>query len=585
MLHSSYIPLPDAQEMRAWDAAATTFGLPEVLLMENAARAALAVLEDCTGPVAGKRVWLVMGGGNNGGDAACLARLLLDAEALPLVIHTKVLRTLSGAAARHVRWARKAGVPFIAAARHNWTDPAPTAPPQTASALRAYAADVPQARDAWPDILVDGMLGTGFSGQLRADALALVRRMNALRHDTFLLALDVPSGLNAASGLPMPEAVRAHATVTFEAAKPGLVLPQARPFTGRLYAPRIGIPRMVRQAHAPTCYAVDAGCAVLLPPPACHTYKGSFGHVLVAGGAEGMSGAAHLAARAVLRAGGGLVTAASPACTDVRFGLPDIMTLPLAPASEPASALAGAQAYPKPALSPAPQPPPCGWPAPLPDALLSRMAACAALVIGPGMGRTADGAAFLRALLHLPQRPAAVIDADALWHVAQDEQLAALLRPDDILTPHAGEAARLLELSSADVQQDRRAALSALTTRFPCVCVLKGAGTLISRRDAPHILAPFDAPNLALAGSGDVLAGCIGALLAQGLDSLNAAALGVLLHAEAGLDLREAFPERGNLSSQTADTLPEARARLCGTAGKPALTKLFIHPHPYGSRT
>ena len=531
-------PLPDAGEMRGWDQAAAAFGLPEFLLMENAARAALRALLDATGPAAGKTVWLLMGGGNNGGDAACLARLLLDEGAHPLLIHARCLTAFRGAAGRHLRLARAAGVPFAPAARHDW------------------GADA-------PDILVDGLLGTGFSGLLRPDALTLVRHVNALRRRSFLLSLDVPSGLDAHTGLPRPDAVRAHLTVTFEAPKPGLILPHARPFTGLLRAPRIGIPLRIRRTLPPAHYAIDAACASLLPAPAPGSHKGSFGHVLVVGGAPGMSGAAHLAARAALRTGCGLVSVAAPeaSCPDVRCGLPDIMTLPLHPAV-----------------------PGLIWPETLPEALRQRAGSCAALVVGPGMGRRPEAASLLRALLSLPERPAAVIDADALWHLAEDASLRALLRPEDIITPHPGEAARLLGLrSGAEVQADRPAALASLTALLPCVCVLKGAGTLMARRGEPRGILPFDVPSLALAGSGDILAGCCGALLAQGLHGQEAAGLAALLHAEAGLDMGERYPERGSLATQTADALPGARARLRGTSPHPPLTNLFIQPARNGA--
>ncbi len=196
-------PLPLPAEMRQWDAEAMALGLPEELLMENAARAAFDVLREYQPQLTGLRVWLLMGSGNNGGDAACLARHLLDAGAEPLVLHTRPLASCKGACGKHVRIARAAGVVF-----ERW---------RPAVFQRAVQ----------PHILVDGLLGTGFSGQLRPDALELVRSVNSLQSRPFVLALDIPSGLGGRTGLPMPEAVRATATVSFAAAKPGLALPDA----------------------------------------------------------------------------------------------------------------------------------------------------------------------------------------------------------------------------------------------------------------------------------------------------------------------------------------------------------------------
>ena len=513
-----FCPLPTAQQMQLWDAGAAAAGLPPLLLMENAAHAALDVLQQCTGAVQGKTVWLVMGGGNNGGDAAALARLLDDAGALPLLLHSKPLQSYTGAAGRHLRLAKAAGLRCCPVGRHNWQSPP-------------------------PDILVDGLLGTGFMGSLRPAAAAVVAQCNALRHSSFILALDIPSGMDSLTAQACPDAVRAHATVTFEAAKPALVLPQAAAFTGQVYTRSVGIPRRVRTALPPNFYGIVPACAKLLPSPDAASHKNSFGHVLVIGGAAGMRGAAHLAARAALRSGCGLVSIAAPAsstgnaCAELRLDIPDIMTLP--------------------------QPHSAGQ-SPLPPAWAQALAASDAVVLGMGLGRSPEAAALCAAVLAQPQRPPAVMDADALFALAHDDtgQLASALRPEDCLTPHPGEAARLLGISNAAVQANRFAAHAALQQRYGCLCVLKGAGTLVGRQGQPCGIAPYAVPNLALAGSGDILAGCIGSLIAQGLESSLAAALAVLLHATAGNLLAKQYPQRGNLSRETADTLPAARSFL-----------------------
>ena len=246
MVMSTLPPLPLPEEMRQWDEASFALGLPEVMLMENASRAALRALEICGVPPAGRRIWLFMGGGNNGGDAAALARHLLDAGGLPTVWHTRPLGQYRGACGQHVRMARRCGVPFLPVGR----------------CLAGEARKGPEL----PHIVVDGLLGTGFHGELRPDMLALVRHINALRREAFVLALDVPSGLDAASGRPQPEAVRAHATVTFEAAKYGLVLPESAPFTGRLLTLPIGIPLAVRRTAPCSARLLSADVLGHLPP-------------------------------------------------------------------------------------------------------------------------------------------------------------------------------------------------------------------------------------------------------------------------------------------------------------------------------
>lgn len=512
-----YCPLPTAQQMRQWDAGAAEAGLPTLLLMENAAHAALEVLQQCTGAVRGKTVWLTMGSGNNGGDAAALARLLDDAGAYPLLLHSKPLHAYTGAAGKHLKMARAAGIACCPVARHSWNSRP-------------------------PHILIDGLLGTGLQGAMRPASAAVVAQCNALREHSFILALDIPSGMESLNGLPCPDAVRAHATVTFEAAKPALMLPHAATFTGQVYTRPVGIPRRVRAALPPDYYGIVPACAALLPTPAAQSHKNSFGHVLVLGGAEGMRGAAHLTARAALRSGCGLVSIAAPhgeqgsACAELRLDIPDIMTLPLHS---------------------------IWWPEQLPSAWQQALLASNAVVLGPGMGRSPQAAALCAAVLALPQRPRAVVDADALFALAHAAPLLApRLRADDCITPHPGEAARLLGISNTAVQADRFAAHQALQRRYGCLCVLKGAGTLVGSAGQPCGIAPYAVPNLALAGSGDILAGCIASLMAQGMETTLATALAVLLHATAGTMLAKAYPQRGNLSRDTADALPAARAFL-----------------------
>ena len=518
-------PLPLPAEMRQWDAEAIALGLPEELLMENAARAAFDVLREYQPRLTGLRVWLLMGSGNNGGDAACLARHLLDAGAEPLVLHTRPLAACKGACGKHVRIAKAAGVNFE----------------------RCRPAVFQKAK--LPRILVDGLLGTGFSGQLRPDALELVRAVNTMQNQPVVLALDIPSGLDGRTGLPMPEAVRATATVSFAAAKPGLALPEARPWTGALHVRSIGIPLAARRKAPCSFYAADGHCLPPLAPVLPGGFKNSYGHVLVVGGAPGLGGAAHLAARAALRAGAGLVTAAAPGA-----GWPEIMTLPLGEGERQ-------------------------WPARLPQSFTELAQRCAALVVGPGMGRGQDAAAFIEAFMEMPHRPPTVFDADALVLLAGRQDLLDRINADDILTPHPGEAATMLGSSAADVQADRQDALERLRALCRGVIILKGAASLIGQADAPTLLCPYDVPQLAVGGSGDVLAGCAGGLLARMLPGRQTAkeqaqlhnnttnhtltpshmlaGQAAALHALAGKNLAGQWPLRGNTPSAVADALPQ----------------------------
>ncbi len=516
------IALPTAEEMRRLDNEAIALGYPESLLMENASREAFTVLQDLQFPLKDKHILFFMGNGNNGGDAAALARHTLNAHALPLVLHTKPLNKYKGATNQHIRIAKACGVNFVYVGKGNWQKNIP---------------------DAWskPHIIVDGILGTGFSGELNAQFTSYIEYINAQQATSFIFSLDVPSGCNAITGKPAPIAVKAHATVCFAAAKPGLILPESKEFTGKLFVRCIGIPRCILEQNPPS-YRMLKGSffADFLQRNPVNSHKNTFGHTLVLGGSQGLTGAAHLAARAALRSGAGLVSVAAPQglCAEIKGQNPDMMTILLG------------DDY--------------AWPSTIPQNLSDKLRQVHALALGPGMGTDEKALGFLQTLLSLPERPRIVLDADALTLLAQNQELLSFIREQDVLTPHPGEAARFLGNSSKEVQQDRFAALEQLTRLAPATWLLKGAGTLIANACSAVYILPKDIPSLAVAGSGDVLTGCIGAWLARlpKVSSLKLTALAACIHAEAGLILEKSFPCRGHTASDIAHVLPAAMERL-----------------------
>ncbi len=516
------IPLPTAQEMRRWDNMAVKLGIPECILMENAAREALYVLQSLASPLVGKRMLLFMGSGNNGGDAAALARHALDTGALPFVLHTKPLRSYKGVTGQHVRMAKKCGVPFAYIGRARWQKNIPAQWQQA-------------------DIIVDGLLGTGFEGELRTPYIEYIDYINEKRSHAFIYALDIPSGCHALSGKPCPKAVKAHATTCFAAAKPGLVQPHAAIYTGKLFVRSIGIPKKV-QEHIPPSYNMLQGAAFaeFLQSTPSNSHKNSFGHVLVLGGSHGLTGAAHLAARAALHSGAGLVSVGAPQglWAEIKGQNPDIMAVLLG------------DGY--------------AWPSSLPQNLEEKLAQVHSLALGPGMGTDEKSQIFLHIVLSFMQRPRTVLDADALTLLAKNPDLLAYVREDDVCTPHPGEAARLLGLSSQEVQNDRLATLKKLTQLAPCTWLLKGAGTLIGTAHSPVYILPKDLPTLAVAGSGDVLTGCIAAWLARmsEVPSIKLTSLAACVHGEAGILLKKSFPCRGHAASDIAQALPSAMERL-----------------------
>lgn len=533
-------PLPLPEEMRQWDSHAADLGLSPAMLMENAGHVACDVILNHCRPVHGTSAWIIMGNGNNGGDAACVARLLADQGCRPIIFHAQPPEAAKGPNALHLALARANGALLV-----------PLADLQLAIAACLGAADMENCSQATrliadygpPRIIVDGLLGTGFAGTLRPEAQTAIERINALSArlaSCFVLAIDVPSGLNAINGKPSPIAVRASATVSLAAAKPGLVLPEAATWVGSLYVGDIGLPAPTRTPVSH--YLLDGHALGALPKARPDSYKNSFGHVLILGGAPGLSGAAHLAAISALRTGAGLASVAAPESSigEIKNGKPEIMTLALG----------------KPGHN--------QWPNELSESLQELIQRSTALVIGPGIGRNNAASAFLSAILELPQRPPAVIDADALILLSRNRHLFSLLTRNDILTPHPGEASALLNTASSHIQNDRPNALASLCRLSNAAVVLKGAGTLVGQKNAPVFISPYAVAALAMGGSGDVLAGCIASLFAQqetsNLQALLAAATGVALHAQAGRICAQNFPKRGCLASDLADALPQARA-------------------------
>ena len=545
-----FVPVPTPEEMARWDAAAAAAGISEETLMESASRAAMDCLRETAArkniALSGASVLLLAGSGNNGGDAFCMARHLLDAGARPVLLCTRDPESYRGAAHHWLHVAMDLGIPVF-----------------SADAWEKGETNAPSA----PDVVIDALLGTGFHGELRDREKRLVEKLNALPAG-LVLAVDVPSGLSARSGRPSPVAVRAHVTVTFQAAKPGLLLPEAQTYTGRLEIRPIGMPRAVQEACPPSFrtwipehrldrgapYAVDHGISPALaerfrtphaPASRGPAHKGAAGRVLVAGGCPSYTGAPCLAAWAALRAGAGLVMLAGPApvLNAARISMPALTLHELSGNAADGS-----------------------WCAEDAPGLADILPTFSAMVFGPGLGRSPGAADVTEALLHIPDRPPMVIDADALFVLAHRPELLALLRPCDVLTPHPGEAATLLGTGVRDVQADRFGALAALASLAPAVWVLKGEGTLIASPGEPSVISPWQVPQLAVAGSGDVLAGLTGALLAGKYPTPLAATLGVWLHAFAGMSLSREFPMRGNGPHDIANILP----RVLGTAGEPS---------------
>jgi NAD(P)H-hydrate epimerase len=351
---------------------------------------------------------------------------------------------------------------------------------------------------------------------VRAEAAEVIRAINASERAVF--ALDVPSGLDSDRGVALGEAVRATGTVCFIALKAGLFVGDGPDFAGNVSFDDLEIAAPATQEFRPRLERiVEAEVARALPPRARAANKGDYGHVLIVGSGVGMPGATRLAGEACLRVGAGLVTVgvAPDNVAAIASGRPELICLPVTNADDLADALERADV----------------------------------VAIGPGLGRTDWArAAFDRVLAC--GKPL-VVDADALNLLS-----AAPRRRDDwILTPHPGEAGRLLGTSAKAVQHDRLAALDALVARYGGTVVLKGAGTLIATAGAIPGLCERGNPGMATPGAGDVLTGAIAGILAQCRDPALAARVGVWVHAMAGDSAARNGGERGLLASDIAREL------------------------------
>ena len=534
------VPLPTPEEMRRWDETAhRQFGIPPLLLMENAAQAALNELRRHISLTPDTRILIFMGRGNNGGDGAALARLVQDEGCTVLVYSLAPLHDMQGAAGRHVAMARALGINVLDGSSFN----EPVLPLEWRT----------------PHVIVDAIAGTGLRGTLRPNVQTLISFINRSRDASFVFSLDIPSGLCGLAGRPMPDAVRAHATVCFEAGKPGLFFPEAGEYTGFLAVRRVGIPIAVR-GTVPPSWELLAPEHGTWPPPSPFRHKGDGGKVLIVGGSASMAGAPMLAALGSLRAGAGLVHAACPGGI-AAYDFPEVQAHRIGKDSV--------------------------WQERDARALLELIEALTpdALVIGPGLGRTLAACEIVKAVLEKKRRPPAIVDADALYcfrrekggPVADSGAPSALplglLHKNDIITPHPGEMARLLppeacgsntdtRARTAWVQANRPEALQALTAQCNAIVVLKGAGTLIGRKGMATVLCPTAVSSLAVGGSGDVLSGICGALVAAGLASTDAAKLGVYLHARAGELLMRVSP-LGHTAGEIAHAVPAVWKELC----------------------
>jgi len=504
--------LAGAAEMRAIDRVAIDeLAVPSLELMERAGRAVTDGAVRLARP--GTCFWVVCGGGNNGGDGWVAARLLQPSGRVRVIAATAP-EVLTGDAAIMAGRALAAGVP-----------------------VRPFAEGAPLGVSP-DDVVIDALLGTGLSrapeGRLGAAIEAMVA---ARREGARVLSVDVPSGLSADTGLPLGRCVEADVTVTFGLQKRGLVLYPGATLAGLVTVADIGVPPEALERVAERCRLLEEPEALrLLPQRSPTAHKGDAGRVLVLAGSPGKTGAAHLALLGALRGGAGLVTLAARA-----------EVLPLALAGRPE-----AMSLALPGIGPL-------GAADLPE-LTAAAREADVLVAGPGLHRGGETGRLLRDWLGVAGRPA-VLDADALNVLDPGPTWLGLLPAPVVLTPHPGELARLCGLTVANVQADRIGLAQEKAAAWGAVLVLKGARTVVAAPGQPAAVIPTGNAGMATGGTGDVLAGLCGALLAGGLAPFDAARVAAWVHGAAGDLVATRTGERGLLAGDLGEAIGQVWAR------------------------
>jgi ADP-dependent NAD(P)H-hydrate dehydratase / NAD(P)H-hydrate epimerase len=496
-------------------------GVTVASLMERAGARTAEVARKLLEGGSGRRVVVLAGKGNNGGDGLVAARELVG-DARVTVILAGAAAELGGGPAAHLPAVREHHITVLEA---------PGTPPADLDAAL---------RDS--DLIIDALFGTGFRGPARGVPAALIEAAN--RSGVPILAVDVPSGIDTATGRADPPVIQAVATVTMGLPKLGLVQYPAAGCAGRLYVADIGMPAAVVDAAPIRAEFIEAAWVNrTFPRRSPDSHKGTHGHVFIVAGARGFTGAAVLAARGAVRGGAGLVTVAMPQSlvTVPTASLPEAMTLPL-PETDVGTMSAAAEGVIREAAAAAGD---------------GRHSAVVAM--GPGLTTHPDVAKVVRRLLASLSGPV-VVDADALNVLANDPAPLRDAPGPVVMTPHPGELARLTGSSIADIQRDRVAAARSVAESLHAVTVLKGARTVVASPDGRIGIIPNGNGAMATGGTGDVLTGVVAACLGQRLPAWEAAVCAAYLHGLAG-DLA-APGELGLLSHEVADAIPLALARV-----------------------
>lgn len=510
--------LVTAKEMKALDVQAQNdYAMPGILLMDNAAQAVAEAVHEALTALEGERVVIFCGSGNNGGDGLGAARWLQSyGVSVRAFVVGAALDAVQGDAALELAMFTKAGGRVEAlSTEDDWV----------LAELAASKADV----------LVDALLGTGFHGELEGDVLRACELLN--KSEKYILAVDIPTGVNADNGAVCEQAVRADHTVTMALVKTGLLLYPGREYCGDIELADISMPvKLVEEYQSDKYRLTDEIVRELLPLRKANAHKGDAGRVVICAGSPGYTGAAALASDAAVKAGAGLVSLYTPLSSrDVlAIKLTEVMVHGLL---ERMPGILGGGAA---------------------SDVASSAEAADVLAIGPGLGTSESTQEAVRTILQKITTPV-VIDADALTALAGHTEILAAMQAQKVLTPHPGEMARLTGLEIAEIEADRINVAKKYAEEWQAIVVLKGAPTVIGCPNGTVYVNSTGNSSLATGGSGDVLTGIIAGLAAQGISLQEAAICGVYLH---GLAAELTGIDIGLAAGELAALLPQAREQV-----------------------
>ena len=524
--------LVTAQEMGAMDQKASSeYGIPGVVLMENAGFRVADLVTSLLDQKNHCTIIILAGKGNNGGDGFVAARHLFNRGIQVQVFLAADPDKIKGDALINLNIWRKMGQKTYPLLKNN--------------DLNLFRLAIMKV-----DLVVDALYGTGFAGELPEHMTSVIEIVNASNKP--VVAIDIPSGLEADTGRAQGQGVKAKHTVTFALPKLGLVLPEAKEYVGKLHVEDISIPAAITDIEKESTAKVSRKgspangliCRCLVtkelveewwPKRFGAEHKGDFGRVLVIAGSRGMSGAAVLAAQAAARAGAGLVSLGVPEgihdITEAK--LTEVMTFPL---PQTARGILSRTAL---------------------DEILKRADKCDVLAIGPGLGQDEEIEALVKEMMPQLKTPC-ILDADGLNALGSQAEILSTALTDLVITPHPGEMSRLTGLSIEQIQKNRLEVATTKAVQWNSIVVLKGAGTVVAGPDNKLFINNTGNSGMATGGSGDVLTGLIAGLVSQGMPPLLAAAAGVYLHGLAGDFAARKKGLAGLIAGDILEQLPKA---------------------------